>query len=298
MSTDTTTTTATTTTNTMPPKMDYYDIAMAPPVAQTACSVNPWKARLALNFKAADYATTWVSLPDIPSVRGSLGVPPCRRHATGEEYPTLPVLVDHSTGTKTGDSFDIAVYLHETYPDAGAGNLFPAQDDPSLPESKKVTYTFGQELAPWMPPLSDPHPDPRYAAYARFNREVDLAFTTHVGLMGQFIPLDSEASRQVFLDRAGLTSWEQIGLPGDVRKEMLGKFNETLADMARQLFKNSEEGPWIAGDRATYMDLMLGGWLMMASRTMPKEEWEAIKTGNGGVFGRLFDALQKWTEVK
>ncbi|KAJ1323449.1 glutathione S-transferase N-terminal domain-containing protein [Microdochium nivale] len=299
--------TSTTTTTTMThPKMDFYDIAMRPPIEETACSVNPWKARLALNFKAADYSTTWVSLPDIPRVRTSLGVPPCRLHATGEGYPTLPVLVDHATGTKTGDSFDMAVYLDETYPDAGAGRLLPPRDD----NNDSIGYTFGQELAAWMPPLSDMHLDPRYAAYARFNREVDLAFTTHVALMGYFLPVDDDASRQVFLDRAGLSSWEQLNLTGAAREDMLDKFREMLRDMAAQLYhggRDRGEGgrntagqqPWVAGaQKATYADLILGGWLFMASRTLPAEEWRAVREGNGGVFGRLFDALQKWAEVK
>jgi len=270
--------------------MDYYDIAMRAPVSETCCSVNPWKARLALNFKAAPYKTTWVSLPDIPKARGALQVPPCRKHATGADYPTLPILVDNKTGAKVGDSFEIAVYLNETYPESGAGNLFP-QDVP------KIGYTYGQELAAWMPPLSDRNEKPEYDDYSRFNREVDLAFTMHVGLMGSNIPLDSEASKQVFLDRAGATSWEQMTLPAEVRATMLNGFREMLAGLAK-VFREKEKGPFILGDRPTYADLCLGGWLYMSSRTLPKDEWDEVLQGNDGVFARLFGALEKWAEVK
>jgi len=41
---------------------------------------------------------------------------------------TLPVLVtDPSTNAAIGDSFDIATFLLEKFPGAGAGNLFPEQ---------------------------------------------------------------------------------------------------------------------------------------------------------------------------
>ncbi|KAH7024679.1 uncharacterized protein B0I36DRAFT_331851 [Microdochium trichocladiopsis] len=285
MSTGTTTTTTTATT-----MMDYYDIAMRAPVAETCCSVNPWKARLALNFKAAPYKTHWVSLPDIPKTRTSLGVAPCRKHASGAEYPTLPVLIDHATGSKIGDSFEIAVYLQKQYPTSGAGNLFPQ-------DVSEIGYTYGQELAPWMPPLSERNEEPEYDDYSRFNREVDLAFTTHVGLMGYFLPLENEAAKKVFLDRAGLQSWEQIGVHGEVRQGLLNGFWAMLNDMAR-IFKRRDQGPFILGDRATYADLCLGGWLFMASRTLPKEEWEQVITGNDRVYGRLFETLGKWAEVK
>ena len=46
---------------------------------------NPWKARLALNFKAAPYSTQWVPLPDVSKVRSGLGVPAGRKFADGTE---------------------------------------------------------------------------------------------------------------------------------------------------------------------------------------------------------------------
>jgi glutathione S-transferase len=274
--------------------MDYYDIAMRDPIAETCCSVNPWKARLALNFKAADYKTRWISLPDIPATRSALGVPPCRKHATGQEYPTLPVLVDNATGAKAGDSFDIAVYLQQQYPESGAGPLLPK--DAHL---KKVLegYKFGQELAPWMPPLSDRHPDPQYDEYSHFNREVDLAFTTHVALMGYYLPLDTERTKQEFLRRAGLVSWDQFELKGEAREQMLQGFRKTLLELA-EVFTMQAKGPFILGNTANYADLIVGGWLVMASRTLPEAEWAEVKTIGSGVFGRLFDALMKWAEVK
>ncbi|KAK9760708.1 hypothetical protein K7432_014983, partial [Basidiobolus ranarum] len=65
--------------------MIFYDIAMRPPVASTCSSPNPWKARLALNFKNIDYSTTWVPLPDITEVRRTLGLDACRQFGAGTE---------------------------------------------------------------------------------------------------------------------------------------------------------------------------------------------------------------------
>ena len=105
----------------------FYDIAMRPPVEKNCCSPNPWKTRLALNFKGLPYSTSWVALPDIAKVRSSLKVPPCRKFADGTDFFTLPVIEDPATDSLVGDSFDIAVYLQNTYPNSGAGDLFPPQ---------------------------------------------------------------------------------------------------------------------------------------------------------------------------
>lgn len=103
----------------------FYDIAMRPPVEENSCAVNPWKTRLALNFKGVPYTTSWVPLPDISKVRSKLKVPPCRKFADGSDFYTLPIIEDPTTGSLVGDSFDIAVYLQKTYPNSGAGDLFP-----------------------------------------------------------------------------------------------------------------------------------------------------------------------------
>ncbi|KAE8384690.1 hypothetical protein BDV23DRAFT_176846 [Aspergillus alliaceus] len=155
----------------------FYDIATCPPV-----SPNSWKTRLALNFKSLPYSTSWVGLPDIAKVRSSLKVPACRKFADGTDFFTLPIIQDPATGSLVGDSFDNAVYLQRTYPNSGTGDLFPAQT---------IDYC----------------PDSEFPEYAKFNVNVDAAFSAHVQLTVQGFPFDpatAEISKAEFCRRAGV----------------------------------------------------------------------------------------------
>ncbi|KAI6084551.1 hypothetical protein F4821DRAFT_242488 [Hypoxylon rubiginosum] len=262
--------------------MDFYDIAMRQPAA-----VNPWKARLALNFKSVAYKTTWVPLPDIEKVRRSLGVPACRTLADGSDYFTLPILVDPSTNSKLGDSFDIAVYLQKTYPDSGAGNLFPPQE---------IDYTYDQDLPAWAPPLSKRKEEGApFDEYSKFNMYIDRAFSAHVGLMGSNMPLDSQASKDELVRRAGVKAWEDFEVKGEAREQMIESLRLMLGDLAK-LFSKDTTGPFVLGKQASYADLIVGGWLYMMHACVPDNEWQEFRSWHGGIFARLYDGLEKFAE--
>ncbi|KAJ5579867.1 uncharacterized protein N7459_005852 [Penicillium hispanicum] len=267
----------------------FYDIAMRPPVAKTCSSPNPWKSRLALNFKRVPYSTSWVQLPDISSVRRGLRVPACRKFADGTDFFTLPIIEDPATNAAIGDSFDIAVYLQRTYPDAGAGDLLPPQT---------LDYVCPHDLG-FLVPLSE-RGEGAYPDYAEFNMNVDAAFTMHVALMVQGIPLDparAEESKAEFVRRAGVSSWDDFAVVGEQREKLLRSFQDTLGGLAKP-FLSDTSGPFLLGKQASYADLIVGGWLRMASRTLPEAEWEEVRSWHGGVFGRLHDALDQYAEVK
>jgi len=263
-----------------PTNLEFYDIAMRPPDGKHNCAVNPWKTRLALNFKSIPYKTTWVQLPDISRIRQNLNIPACRKFADGTDFYTLPILVDPNTSRKLGDSFDIAVYLQKQYPEAN--DLFP-------PQSLDYVYNPETEI---LIPLSQCD-DGEYPQYARFNMNVDAAFTSHVMLMAHGMPFDpatAEACKAEFVRRAGVSCWDDFAVGGEVREKIVASFESMLGGLAK-LFENTD-GPFILGHRASYADLIVGAWLMLSSRTLPAEEWELVRGWHGGVFGRLFDALQ------
>ncbi|GJJ68305.1 hypothetical protein EMPS_00651 [Entomortierella parvispora] len=272
--------------------LSFYDILMRPPVASTCCSPNPWKARFALNFKNMDYTTTWVALPDVAKVRSSLGVDACRKFADGEDFYTLPVLIDSNTGAKVGDSFDIAVYLQSQYPTAGSGHLFPPQ-----------TLDFVYQLeTPLLVPLSTER-EGKYEEYARFNTNVDAAFTAHVSICAFKLPFDpatEEASKAQFVQRAsayGLTSFDQFEVKGEAREKVKESLRLMLGDLGK-LYLRDPSGPFLLGQQASYADLIVGGWLRMMKVTLPENEWEEVSSWHGGLFGRLYDGLEKFMEVK
>lgn len=268
----------------MPPNLTFYDVAMGAPQNKRNSAVNPWKSRLALNYKAIPHETTWVTLPDIKNVRSGLGIPACRKFADGTDFYTLPILIDPTTSRKIGDSFDIAVYLNKQYPDSG-GDLFP-------PQSLDYTYDPSAQI---LIPLSETDAS-EYPQYARFNANVDAAFTMHTLLMVGGMPFDPETEEEAkkeFLRRAGATSWDAFSIGDEQRKQMLASFEKALGDLAK-LFGN--HGPFIT-EKASYADLIVGGWLRMANRTMPADEWEQLRGWHGGVFGRLHDALEEYAVV-
>lgn len=269
--------------------MIFYDIAMRPPVAATCCAPNPWKSRLALNFKDIPHSTSWVQLPDITKVHRGLGVPASRKFADGTDFYTLPMLSDPSTNSIIGDSFDIAAYLQKSYPNSVAGNLFPPQT---------LDFVFGHDLA-LLAPLSE-RKEGEFDEYARFNTNVDAAFSAHVPLMIHGMPLDpttAEATKAEFVRRAGVTSWDDFAVSGEEREKLKNSFRDVLGDLAK-LFLRDSSGPFLLGKQASYADFIVGGWLWMIRGTLPDDEWEEARDWYGGVFGRLHDALEKYGEVK
>ncbi|KAF9973646.1 hypothetical protein BGZ73_003115 [Actinomortierella ambigua] len=271
--------------------LQFYDIAMRPPTTETCCSPNPWKTRLALNFKKVPYTTTWVALPDVAKVRRGLDMDACRKFADGSDFYTLPVVVDPNTGAKVGDSFDIALYLQEQYPQAGDGDLLPDQE---------LDYEFNHPMA-FLVPLSEKRVNTQFDNYARFNMYVDGTFTAHAGLMGYGMPLDpatAEATKAEMVRRAGgyVKSWEEFEIKGEQRTQTWASFKEALGGLAK-LYEKDPSGPFLLGQRASYADFIVGGWLRMMYVTLPKHEWEEARNWHGGIFGRLFDGLLQYAEV-
>jgi glutathione S-transferase len=269
-----------------PSPLIFYDISS--PLEPRSYAPNPSKSRLALSFKRVPFKTTWVDIPDIPTVRKGLGCPAVRKLDDGSDYYTLPMLEDPATGRVIGDSFDIAEYLEDTFPESG-GCLFPADSTRT-----GLDYESPDKDMPFLVPLT-PRRDGKHEDYARFNWHVDSTFTAYVALVGSYLPFNpasAETVREMFVKRAHLSSWEDLCVTGEARKQLMTAFEAGLASLA-ELYVVHKDGPYLEGSRATYADLIVGGWLTMMSATMPAEEWKEFRTWHGGVLARLHDALQK-----
>jgi glutathione S-transferase len=265
-----------------------YDIGHRPPVQGSNFAPNPWKSRLALNFKGVPYTTNWVRLPDVSKVRRGLGQAAGRKFADGTDFFTLPVMHDPATGSTIGDSFDIAVYLQRRYPDAG-GDLLPAQD---------LDFTFTPPFA-FPTPLSEPD-DGGFPEYLRFNINVDAAFSTHTQLMIGGMPFDPatiEETKVEWTRRAGISNFDDMILTGEGRVKTMESFKAMLGDLSK-LFVKNPDGPFLLGKQVSYADFIVGAWLRMSQICLPKAEWEEVKGCHGRVFGRLHDALDVYAEVK
>ncbi|RGP74710.1 hypothetical protein FSPOR_1289 [Fusarium sporotrichioides] len=267
-------------------KITFYDIKARAPVEKNAHAPNPWKTRLALNFKGVPYSTTWVALPDIAKTRKSLNVPAGRKFADGRDFHTLPIIQDPTTGALVADSFDIAIYLNKTY--SGGSDLFPDQ---------KLDFNFEHPYI--LIPLSECN-DKEFPDYAKFNMNIDAAFTAHVQLGVQGMPFDpatEEESRAEFVRRAGVSGWEDFVLSGEARAKLLESLKSMLGDLA-VLFSRDTSGPFLLGSKASYADMIVGAWLRMMHVTFPENEWKQVTSWHQGVFGELHEALEVFAEHK
>lgn len=263
-----------------------YDIASAQPLR--TFSPNPWKTRYALNLKRLHYTTKWVQLPDIPSVRQELGVPANRTLPDGSPYHTLPMIHDTSTGAKVGDTFEIALYLDKTY-----------QNAPRLIQPGTTGLT------------------------AAFNAQVDGLFTRHVLLADQ-MPFDAAVAEQIqniFAQRMGVTTLPKTALNSEDRQKLLAAFENAMGEFVKayyhtggttdyfwspsgtaveqaQMKGREQGGPWLDGDEPAYADLIVGAWLAMMEASMKNEDWERLRSWQGGFWGRLHDALAPLREIK
>ncbi|KAK7038039.1 hypothetical protein R3P38DRAFT_2904085 [Favolaschia claudopus] len=263
-----------------------YDISS--PKQPRSFAPNPSKARLALSFKCVPFTTEWVDILDIGSTRKGLNCPVTRKLDDGSDFPTLPMLRDTVSGRVIGDSFDIANYLEEKFPDSGAGSLFPANSTRT-----GLDYESPHKDTPFFAPITT-NAGSKNADYARFNLHIDATFSAQMIIYGEFLPFNpatAEGVKALFCKRAHLSSWDGCSIRGEARQQLRAAFKVASASLA-ELFM-VHEGPYLEGKQANYADLIVGGWLNQFSIIMPKEEWEDFRTWHGGVFARLHDALQE-----
>lgn len=263
-----------------------YDISS--PVEPRSYAPNPSKARLALNFKRVSFQTTWVDLLDINDVRKGLNCPATRKLDDGSDFYTLPMLRDPTSDKVLGDTFDIANHLEDTFPDSG-DCLFPSDST-----GTGLDYESPHKDTAFFAPLTS-NQGSKNQAYARFNLHVDATFSANMILFGQYLPFNpktAEAVKAIMIKRAHLNSWDDLSIQGDTREQLMSAFKVTLTSLA-QLLMVHKTGPYFEGERATYTDLIVGGWLNMLSIIMPKEEWKDFRTWHSGVFAQLHDALQE-----
>jgi glutathione S-transferase len=269
-----------------PNSLILYDISS--PRQPRSYAPNPSKARLALSFKQVPFKTTWVDIIDIPDTRKGLVCQPTRKLDDGSDFYTLPMLRDLASGRVVGDSFDIANYLEDTFPDSG-GSLFPRNSTRT-----GLDYESPHKDTVFFAPITT-NVGSKNEAYARFNLHVDATFSAHVVLVAQYLPFNpntADAVKTLFAKRAHLKSWDDLSIQGEAREQIKASFKVALTSLA-QLFMVNEAGPYLEGENANYADLIVGGWLNMFSATMPGDEWKDFRTWHGGVFALLHDALQE-----
>ncbi|CAO3679738.1 unnamed protein product [Rhizopus stolonifer] len=81
---------------------------------QELSSPNTAKTRYALNFKKIPYNTEWVTFSNIEDILKPI--------TKSESRPTVPIIVDKRNGKVIQDSWEIAKYLEESFPETSLFN--------------------------------------------------------------------------------------------------------------------------------------------------------------------------------
>lgn len=216
-----------------------------------------------MNVKSVPYHTEWVELPDVKATRMAHGVTPVRKLPDDSDFYTLPMIHDAATGTYVGDSFEIAVYLDQRYPQSGS-RLFPP-------------YSIG--------------------IHRVFNAHVDALFSRYVILCSEGIPFNpetAEASKAEFVRRFHGSGWGDFVIEGEARLKMVEDFKAEMEEFAK-LYRY-DNGPFLEGETMSYADIIVGGWLANLWTTLP--EWEQLCEWQGGRWKRLREALDQWADLK
>ena len=113
---------------------------------RTWYSLNRDHLRAVFNYKGIPYRTEWVEVPDIEPLSKKLGINPTGQKKDGSPFYTLPAIYDPATGTAIADSFAIAEYLENTYPETPS--VFPKE---SAALQKAFEPTLVQNICPAWP---------------------------------------------------------------------------------------------------------------------------------------------------
>ncbi|PPQ72101.1 hypothetical protein CVT26_006879 [Gymnopilus dilepis] len=247
-------------------KLIFYDIPSR--LARKAWSPNTWKTRYCLNYKGIPYQTEWVEYPDIEPLYKEIGLQPTSVKPDGTPRCTLPAIHDPSTGVKMGNSFDIAEYLDQKYPNSP--RIFPHN---SAGIQAPFAGAFAAHVKPIWNFLVPPECEilnPRSAEWFRQSREKEF----------------------------GVARLEDITPTGDRRVKEWKKVERGFAKIDAWYAKNGGSGPFIWATPC-WADFVVGGYLawIRAALGEESEEWRDFTSWHGGRWKALAEGLKKYEEI-
>ncbi|EIW74584.1 hypothetical protein CONPUDRAFT_113118 [Coniophora puteana RWD-64-598 SS2] len=232
-----------------------YDI----PSQRGAWSLNTVKTHFCLGYKGLPFNTEWVEYPDIAPKMQQLGADPVTTDPNRQVKYTLPVIYDPNQSRFVTDSFKIAEYLEETYPDP---------ERPLFPHGS-VVLAAGFENA--------------------FDSCIDGA---HYWVLCDVPSMLNPRSAQYFLKTR--SEWLKvdklidISSPGSEQRTK----HENVMRKGLGLFEGwmkKSKGKWIMGDTFSFADIAIAAQFFWYMRVMPPTDWEKINGWRG-------DGL-KWEQV-
>ncbi|EGN96348.1 hypothetical protein SERLA73DRAFT_94516 [Serpula lacrymans var. lacrymans S7.3] len=237
-----------------------YDIPTQVP--GKALSGNMFKARYTLAYKGLAYKSVWVESPDVEERMKAIGAKPTGLKPDGSDFYTLPTIQDPSTGAVVSDSFAIAEYLEKTYPSSPA--VFP-------PNTKALISIFDSAIMNTLRPV--------------------FPVMSAIGT-SKLYPRSEEYLKKQAEIRFG-TKFEDICPEGPKREE--GWKNIKAAFGVIDGWYSKSGGKWIMGDTFSYADVIVAAWMRSFSVAFDKDQWEDMKSWNGGRWGGIVEEINKYS---
>ncbi|TBU53652.1 hypothetical protein BD310DRAFT_859839 [Dichomitus squalens] len=249
----------------------FYDI---PSINVGTWSPYTLRTRYSLNIKGVPYRTVWVEYPDIAALSKQIGAAPTGKSADGTPLYTLPAIYDPNTKTAVSDSGKIARYLDKTYPDTP--KLIPAELD-------VLTAAFEDAFS-----AAIPRPD--YAPII-----IPGAFNIlRPGSQPYFRQTREAALGAKLEDLAPPGSETRANLWAKVRKDAIKVNAWYEAD-------GNKDKTFVLGAHAgvTYADVIVAAFFAWFKKSLGEDsqEWKVIAAWNGGRWGKLLDAFEKYGAV-
>ncbi|KAF8498464.1 hypothetical protein BU17DRAFT_102991 [Hysterangium stoloniferum] len=230
------------------------------------------RIRDVLDYKGIPYNTVWLEYPDIEPTLRVLGAAPTNVKQDGNPFYTVPVISDSIHKAVTGeptivsDSWNIAIYIEETFPNKPA--LFP-------PGSRGLQSLFQEHIL----------------------KNIHLAF--HVTIIVPMHQNLNERSAVYFREKREAYYQKKLEAMGPVGsqswQDAWDKAERELTSLSDILDKNGKERLYVMGDKITYADFILASVLETIIKFAP-EQWEKkVKHWNNG---RWVDMLGKCRSFK
>ncbi|KAF6745018.1 hypothetical protein DFP72DRAFT_993189 [Ephemerocybe angulata] len=247
-------------------------------------TISPWvaKVRIVLNYKELKHRTVFFRYSEIEKRSIELGIPANEFDLKADGCPkwTIPSLQDSTTKESLSDSLRIIDYLDRTYPETAqmltpetvAGALaFEAVLKANV--SKHIFGAVGVKLA-----------------------ETALGDGERIGFRG-FV----EGALGMTLEK-----WNSDPKNGEEAMKALKEGFESLeslifkkADLVAEARGLGRQGPFIGGEKLSYLDAALGGAFSWMESVFGEDstEWKQVTEWNNGRWGRLYKNIKPYTVV-
>ncbi|EME46496.1 hypothetical protein DOTSEDRAFT_70488 [Dothistroma septosporum NZE10] len=226
----------------------------------TSWSLNPWKARLVLNYKNLPYKTQWVEYPDLASTFKSNGIPPNDSKVNPNAEYSSPAL-KHPDGHCTMDSLAIAHELEKAHP-------IPSLrlDDGSADRALAAIADLQKALSPVvLPRVPDLLLNPSSEEYFRRTRAKRFGM---------------ELTDFAKSDQAGETAWKNA---------------EPALEKVKQLLYEDESGPYVAKEPGFADFVLAGAWRFYQRCEKDGDIFGRVMQFDES-FSKHYEACKKWLE--